>query len=105
MKLDFRYWKKEKKKTRSHLREVRKTKTKGADLRLINCRHEGVQGDDDESVWKNRTKKTNWTQSVSDDVKCWKQQNHVSQYNLGYSKHLLRLHFKSFNYCQNIQHI
>lgn len=42
----------EKKKKKGHQRE--------ADLRLINCRHEGVQGDDDESIWNNRRTNTTW---------------------------------------------
>lgn len=49
MNLDFSYWKRKK---NGHQRE--------ADLRLINCRHEGVQGDDDESIWKNRRTNTTW---------------------------------------------
>lgn len=88
------------------LEEKKNGHQREADLRLINCRHERVQGDDDESIWKNRRTKTTWLKmfwlTLSTSVG-GASSTITSQYNHGYSKHLLcaegRLHLYLFNYC------
>lgn len=70
----------EKETDNGHVREkCNEEGARRADLRLINCWHEGVQGDDDKSVWKTAGQKrvgSKWMTLNKHECWCSKQSNH-----------------------------